>query len=258
MIFLKLGGSLITEKAGVEQARLDVIQRLAQEISEAVAQSSGLKLVVGHGSGSFGHRAAQRFGTHLGAKTAEQWKGFSEVWGAANRLHRTFLDSLRVEGLPAISFPPSSLAVAEDGHIIAFGLEPIQTALSKGLLPIIYGDVAFDRVRGATILSTEQVLAYLAEMLEPDRLLLAGKETGILDSAGDLIPELSERDLGAIPFHDPEGADVTGGMKAKVQQAIDLAGRIPGLEILIFSAEKAGTLRDVLLGASTGTRILAS
>jgi isopentenyl phosphate kinase len=258
MIFLKLGGSLITEKAGVEQARLDVIHRLAHEIAEALAQKPGLSLVIGHGSGSFGHHAALRFGTHQGAKTAEQWIGFSEVWGAANRLHRTFLDSLRAAGLPAISFPPSSSAVAEDGNIIAFSLEPIQMALSKGLLPIVYGDVAFDRVRGATILSTEQVLAYLAETLQPERLLLAGKTPGILNPAGDLIQQLSARNLESIPFHDPEGADVTGGMKAKVLQAIALAGTIPDLEILIFSAEMAGTLRDVLLGASTGTRILAS
>jgi isopentenyl phosphate kinase len=257
MIFLKLGGSLITEKAGVEHARLDVIHRLAEEIAEALAQKSGLKLVIGHGSGSFGHHVAQRYGTHQGAKTAEQWIGFSEVWGAANRLHRIVLDSLQAMGLPAISFPPSSSAVAEDGNIIALASEPIETALSKGLLPIVYGDVAFDRVRGATILSTEQVLAFLAGTLQPTRLLLAGKAPGILTPDGDLIPELSDRDLESIPFHDPEGADVTGGMKAKVLQAINLAGTIPDLEILIFGAEKVGTLRDVLLGASTGTRILA-
>ena len=53
--FLKLGGSLITDKSRPQTARLDVLERLASEIAQAYHKHPDLSLVIGHGSGSFGH-----------------------------------------------------------------------------------------------------------------------------------------------------------------------------------------------------------
>jgi isopentenyl phosphate kinase (EC 2.7.4.-) len=64
MFFLKLGGSLITDKTRENAPRLDVIRRLAREISGALATAPP-KLVLGHGSGSFGHAAARKYGTGI-------------------------------------------------------------------------------------------------------------------------------------------------------------------------------------------------
>ena len=258
MILLKLGGSLITDKATSESARLDVIQRLADEIIQARQSDPTLELLIGHGSGSFGHSAAQEHGTHLGASTPGDWQGFYEVWAAANRLHRIFLDVLSKSGLPAISFPPSSSVIAEKGQIVELAVEPLRIALSKGLLPVVYGDVAFDRIKGSTIVSTEQVLAFLARLLHPDRLLLCGKAPGVISATGALVPELDAEQLAEIRFYEPDGSDVTGGMEAKVRQAHELALELPGLEIIIFGAEQPGNLRDVLLGGMSGTRILGN
>ena len=55
LIFLKLGGSLLTDKTGTEALRADTLQRLAAEIAAARAADPQLRLVLGHGSGSFGH-----------------------------------------------------------------------------------------------------------------------------------------------------------------------------------------------------------
>jgi isopentenyl phosphate kinase len=258
MIFLKLGGSLITDKASIEQAHTTVIQRLAHEIALAYKAAPHLKLLLGHGSGSFGHRAAQRFGTHEGARTYEDWLGFSEVWAAANHLHRIVLDALRESGLPAVSFPPSSTTITEAGQIKSISFDPIRMSLENNLIPVIYGDVAFDNTLGATIVSTEQVLAHLATHLQPQRLLLAGKAPGVQTDDGELLQEFKSEDLDKTQFHDPDGADVTGGMKTKVLQALDLAANFPDMEILIFSAENAGILLDVLQGGRAGTQILAS
>ena len=258
MIFLKLGGSLITDKAHKEQARLDVIQRLAHEIYQARETNPELTLILGHGSGSFGHAPAKQYGTRLGANTPNDWQGFYEVWAAANRLHRILLDTLRALGLPAMSFPPSSSVITVEGQIVELAVEPIRRALDKGLLPVVYGDVAFDRTRGSTIVSTEEVLSYLARELHPERILLAGKEPGVLSTSGELLPELDAEKLAKIRFHAPDGSDVTGGMEAKVRQARNLALDLPDLEIIIFGAEQPETLRDVLLGATSGTRILGT
>ncbi len=255
MIFLKCGGSLITEKSEKESARHDIIRRLADEIAEARSVLPTLKLLIGHGSGSFGHHAAQRYGTHRGAKTPEDWFGFLEVLSSAHRLHHIFMDALHEAGLPALSFPPSSLTITEDNKVVTFALEPLQTALQHDLIPVVYGDVAFDLTHGAGIVSTEKILSYLAIHLHPTRFLLAGKAPGVLAS-GEVLPTLDQQTFDKLSFHEPEGADVTGGMRAKVQDSLSLAATLPELDIQIFSAEQPGTLRNVLLGDRAGTRII--
>jgi isopentenyl phosphate kinase len=46
-------------------------------------------------------------------------------------------------------------------------------------------------------------------------------------------------------------------MASKVKGALDLAAEIPGLEVLIFSAEEPGILEKVLQGGQTGTLLHA-
>jgi isopentenyl phosphate kinase len=257
MIFLKLGGSLITDKAGVELARIELIKRLAQEIAEGYRTNPKMKLLLGHGSGSFGHPAAQQFGTHKGARNHQDWLGFNEVGAAANRLHQIVLNALIDAGLPAISFPPSNMVITTEGEINAYFIEPIRLSLENELLPVVYGDVSFDTTRGASIVSTEQVLAHLAKELHPHRILLAGKTAGILTESGEYLQEFRSKDLGQIQFHEPEGADVTGGMESKVQHALTMATSFPEMEVLIFSAEISGILIEVLRGGTAGTRVIA-
>lgn len=259
MIFLKLGGSLITDKARPETPRRRLLRRLAREIAEALEASPQTRLLVGHGSGSFGHATAARYPVHLGARTPEDWRGFAEVWRAANRLNRLVVDALAEAGVPAVAFPPSAAAVAEGGRLANLPLEPLQRALEAGLVPVVQGDVAFDRRQGAAILSTEEVFRYLAGRLQPARVLLAGEEAGVYadyPARRRLLRTLGEDDLGRIALAGARGTDVTGGMAAKVQAALEIARATPGAEVRIFSARRPGALRRALLGAAVGTRVV--
>jgi len=87
LIFLKLGGSLITNKDIPFSARKDTLRRLGTEISEALNTIPKLKLLIGHGSGSFGHSTAAQFGTRAGIRSAEDWLGFQKVWWSAHQLN---------------------------------------------------------------------------------------------------------------------------------------------------------------------------
>jgi isopentenyl phosphate kinase len=258
MIFLKLGGSLITDKARRETPKVAVLQRVAHEIHEVRRIKPELKLLIGHGSGSYGHPAAELAGIESGVRTAEDWRGFLDTWAAAQRLHRLVLDTLSEAELPVFSFPPSALAVANDGEIVAFPDEPIRKALRAGLIPLVQGDVAFDRVRGGVVLSTERVMAYLAIRLKPDRILLAGLEEGVYERYPErnrLLPEIAQKDLPGIDLRGSEAPDVTGGMSHKVQLAIELAQTIPGVEVRIFSGGMPGNVQAALLGYALGTRV---
>jgi isopentenyl phosphate kinase len=259
MILLKLGGSLITEKVQPETPRLAVIRRLASEVFEARRASPELRLVIGHGSGSFGHHLASRHQTHMGAQSEQDWRGVAEVWASANHLNRLVIDALRQAGVPAIAFPPSASAIAEGGKLVGLADEPIRSAVVHGLVPVVQGDVAFDRRQGAAILSTEQVLGALVEPLQADTLLLAGLDAGVF---GDfprnqtLLAQLRPEDMETLTLEGAESEDVTGGMAAKVRTAFDLLRLHPSLKVFIFSAERPGLLRRALEGEAEGTQLI--
>jgi len=260
MIFLKLGGSLITDKARPETARLDVLARLAQELAQARAERPELRLLLGHGSGSFGHPAAARHGTRAGAHTPEDWRGFQQVWWEAHRLQRLVLDALLQAGLPAIAFPPSSHALCEGGELIQLAAEPLTRALEAGLLPVTQGDVAFDRRWGATIVSTEQVMGFLAASLKPKRILLAGIEEGVYaryPQKDQLLAKLSRADLEQSSIGGSGEVDVTGGMLEKVAWSLSMSQADPELEVHVFSGVTPGNVRMAILGAALGTRVKA-
>lgn len=262
LLFLKLGGSLITDKRGEEALRPAVLGRLAGEIRAALDEArqkahdegNDLRLVVGHGSGSFGHVAAAEHDTRSGVHTAEEWMGFAGVSDAAARLNRLVCRALLAAGVPAVSLQPSASARCRDGAIVELAVRPVQMALDAGLVPVLYGDVAFDTVRGGTIISTEEVLGYLAREMAPSWFLLAGETTGVYDEMGDVIPHITEENFDTFQeaVGRSRGTDVTGGMAAKVRAMLDLAAAHPGLSVRIFSGMQAGRLRQALLRPETG------
>ena len=258
LVFLKLGGSLITDKSRPYTARPRKIASLASEIADALQGNPELQLVLGHGSGSFGHEAANRYQTRQGVIGSDAWHGFAEVWYQASELNRRVVDSLRQEGLPAVTLSPAASVTAHDGKVFIWDTYPIITALSNQLLPVIHGDVAFDDIRGGTILSTEDLFVHLAATLYPKRILLAGMEAGVwadFPSRKRLIRQITPADLAdqALDLRGAAGTDVTGGMRSKVQEMLALAEKIPGLEIQIFSGEKPGNLKRALQGDVFGT-----
>jgi len=242
-VYIKLGGSLITDKRAVETPRLPVITRLAREIAAARQADPGLRLLIGHGSGSFGHVVGSRYGTRQGVSTSEEWYGFAATADAAARLNRIVATALLAEGVPAWSIQPSVDLRCHDGQIVAGPLAAVQEALAHNLVPLIYGDVALDSVRGGTIAGTEEIFDWLADYLPPHRMILAGEVDGVYtsdpqrDPAAQPIPVITPETLSTTfqGLGASIGTDVTGGMLAKVQQAVQMVTRHPDLRVLICS-----------------------
>ncbi|RPI96724.1 MAG: isopentenyl phosphate kinase family protein [Chloroflexi bacterium] len=276
LIFLKLGGSLITDKTQPYTPKLDVIEDVALQISTAFQAQPDLRLVIGHGSGSFGHVAATEYHTRDGfvpqppqltgqeqdATEGGYWKGFAEVWYQASALNRFVMKALHKVNLPAIALPPSANVIASDGKVSIWEMTSISMALASGLVPVIYGDVTFDEVRGGTILSTEDLFSHLARALNPDRILLAGLEAAVWEDfpartrkIETITPESFSQVAGNI--EKAAGADVTGGMKSKVTQMLELVQQNHLLKIQIFSGAEPGNIVRALTGETLGTWINA-
>lgn len=281
LVFLKLGGSLITDKTKPYTPRLDKLGDLANQIARALQTHPELLLVLGHGSGSFGHTAAKEYGTREGAPAPLRlppfsskmggvprrgeggyWKGFAEVWYQASKLNRFVIQALHEAGIRAMTFSPAASVWSEGGKVVQWDLSQIRNALENGIVPVVHGDVIFDREKGGTILSTEELFEHLARELRPERILLAGLEEGIwadFPARKHKVQKVTRESFNEIKQSTGKatGADVTGGMESKVQQMLALAEAIPGLKIQIFSGEKPENLHKALGGKILGTIIEA-
>lgn len=251
---------MITDKLTPRTPRLDVLDRLAGEIQAGLAENPGLKILLGHGSGSYGHYSGSLHRTREGVSTPEDWAGFSEVWSDAADLNRLVMSALRKAGLPAVAFPPSASIRTRRRTIISWELSQIRSALRSGLVPVVYGDVVFDQDLGGTILSTEELFIHLAAALRPGRILLAGQDPGVWRDFPDcahLYEEITPADKEGLSgkINQSEAPDVTGGMGEKVNQMLDLISGLPELEALIFSGLEAGQIQRALAGDSPGTRL---
>ncbi len=260
LVFIKLGGSLITDKAQPLTPRLKVIKRCAYEIAQVRKENPDLKLLIGHGSGSFGHAIADQYQTQAGVKGETAWQGFAEVWAAARALNHIVINELAHHGLPVIAFPPSAGVLAEDRILQSWDVNPIMETLSHHLIPVVYGDVIFDRAIGGTIFSTEKVFQHLANVLRPQRILLAGSDPGVYthpEESDEIIKHISSKTIHNIlpALSGSENTDVTGGMAAKVQLMLYLLQEHSDMEVLVFSGLKTGNIRTALQGENLGTLI---
>lgn len=262
IIFIKIGGSLITDKSQPFSLKEKALEKICREIKKAKEKSHKL-LIVGHGGGSFPHFPAKKYQTHLGVISQKSYQGIAAVQDAAARLNRIVVQKLIAMRVNAVSVNPSSCYFAQAGQPVKIFLEPIKKLLEFAMLPVLYGDVVLDIKKGCCILSTEKVLGSLALQLKREdflieKMIYCGKTDGVLDEKGQTIPLIT-----AESFNDyqkvigrSEGIDVTGGMIHKVSEALALAKQgIPGL---IIDGITNSTLSRAVLGQKVlGTKITA-
>ncbi|HZN55987.1 MAG TPA: isopentenyl phosphate kinase [Candidatus Polarisedimenticolaceae bacterium] len=261
VILVKLGGSLITDKTRNAAARGATLRRLAEAIAEASGRTSGPRLLVGHGSGSFGHVAAAEGGLASGAPARRRRDAVSRTQHRAGELHRLVVGALEAAGARPFSLAPSSFLRARNGRVTGIFDPPLVEALAQGFLPVVYGDVVLDSARGATIVSTEALFLVLAESLARRRIDVRGAvwlgiTRGVLDDRGATIPRLSaaEAARAARRVRGAAGVDVTGGMALRLAAAARLAGR--GIASSIVDGRRPGAFAAAIRGrAPEGTRV---
>ena len=254
LIFLKLGGSILTDKNRRETARYETIRRIAVEVGRALASRDDLSLVIGHGSGSYGHFAASEYGVHLGH--LEDWRGFAITSAAAARLDRLIADEFLQAGVPVVSLQPSASAHCENGELVEMAWHPVRLLLDKGLIPLVYGDVAWDSQNECTIISTEQILVYLAQHVRPRRIIMVGEVPGVMtadphiDPHAVRLPLISSANFAEVRnmLGGSGGVDVTGGMLGKVASLYRLIEEQRDLTVRFVSGQRPGVIEKALLG----------
>lgn len=260
LIFMKLGGSVITNKQGLEAPDVPVISALADDLAAARLARPADTFLLGHGSGSFGHSYAARYNIHRGLGPTDDWMGFAMTSAAALRLNRIVVDALLTAGIPALSLQPSASLGSAAGELTHWQIDTILQALDHQMVPVIHGDVAFDALQGSAIISTEALFTYLAlsTPIRPARIVLVGEPAVYTadprrDPDARPIPLITSANIAAV-LHGAGGShavDVTGGMRSKLEAMWQLVQALPGLEIQLIGPTP-GLLARALLGKAAG------
>jgi isopentenyl phosphate kinase len=254
LILIKLGGSLITDKSRPFCAREEVIRRLAREIKQAQSKlPNETKIIVGHGSGSFGHTVAAKYQTQKGLINKNSLRGLILVADAAIQINRIVIKNFLKENSPVFSFAPASFALSEKFEKKEIFLQPLEEALKRGLLPVIYGDVILDTKSGCAIFSSEKILDLIAQNLSQKfsqiNVIYCGDTDGVYNEVGKTISKITPSNYQKVKkwIKGSSKTDVTGGMLHKVEEALGLVKKFK-IETVIMNGNKAGNLKKALLG----------
>lgn len=262
LIFIKMGGSLITDKHKEATYRSPIVISIGNSLRKVLDEYPKLQMLLAHGSGSFGHKVAARHGTRQGVKSREDWFGFIQVARAASELNQLVRNDLIECQIPVISIQPSSSLLNEQGKIISSHWLTLREIFTRNLIPLIYGDVAFDLKLGGSIASTEEIFSYLVQPLQPTRILLLGDTDGVLNENGRIIESITPTNYTQFESQilGSEATDVTGGMWNKVVKMLDTVKQHPNLTVRIMSGYDLPSFRAAILGNQTdlpGTLIQA-
>lgn len=260
LVLVKLGGSIITNKKKAFSTRKKVISDLAGEIKSALKEYKG-DLIIGHGSGSFGHSVAAKYQTQLGIVNKKSLEGFPLVSYAAREINRIVVEIFLKEGLKAVSFSPLSFIYAKNEEELESLSRHIQKSLEIGLLPVIYGDVIMDEEKGFCIYSGEKSLNLLAGKLYENykkvRIVYCGETQGVYDGKGKTIERITPESFVKVKkaILGSKEVDVTGGMLHKVLESLEIAEKL-NLETVIINGLIKGSLKKGILGEKTSGTVI--
>ena len=247
MILIKLGGSVITDKSQYRKFNGDHVSRLCEEIAE-----SGKGAIVVHGAGSFGHMIAKQYALQNGMVDFRQVGAVAKVQYDVRDLSALVVGELLKVGIPAVSVPPGSCFVMEEGKLIVSDDEAIRLLASIGVMPVLFGDVVTDRSKGFGICSGDQIMEAMAEIFHPDRIVFVSDIDGLYTSDPKTNP-----DAEFIPVVDRDTIenisctssvdDVTGGVLNKMEAMLNMCdenrdcvltnGTVPGRLLALLKGE---------------------
>ena len=253
LILIKLGGSIITNKKIAYSARKSVIRRLAKELKK---NHGGF--ILAHGSGSFGHTSAVKYGGKKGYKSKI---GIAKVALDAMEINKIVMKILVDEGLPVVAFSPMSMILANAGEMTKSFFEPITIALDQGLIPVVYGDVVWDKTWNSTIFSGETILNKIAIYViskgyKVSKIIQVGETNGVYDNNKMTIPLITKNSWLSVKkfIFKLKTNDVTGGMLHKIEHALEMADL--NIETLLINGKIKNELLHAILGGKVeGTLI---
>lgn len=226
MILIKMGGSVITNKARPLSPRRKAMDGLA-----GVLGRLGQPVAVVHGGGSYGHYWSVRYGMHT-REARYGLRGVSVVKNSMIELNKMVLDSMARRRQAPYCLPPTDFM--RGSRPVPSKIREIGAMARAGLIPVTFGDALWCGGGRTYILSGDRIMAHLARVLRPRLCVFALDGDGLYSDpeSGELVREMDGRKV-AIGR---AGMDVTGGMARKVEEATRMA-RL-GLDVFFVNGNR--------------------
>lgn len=247
LVYVKLGGSLLTDKARPVSLNYSALESAACIIKKSI--EAGVKLVLGNGGGSFAH--------HVVLKHRD--KDFRDLLVLCQRstrlLNRIVVDYLVENGIRATSVQTSSVVyyneIAQELKVFS---NSIKKLVENDIVPVVYGE-CIPKPGGLIIVSTEHVFRLLAREIRPSRIVLLTDVDGVYTcdpkkcSNPVLVRRITRENLNDVLLllKSSSGGDATGGMYEKVRTASDLAFEL-GTKVVITSGLNEESALQAILG----------
>jgi len=250
MFLIKLGGSVITNKLVENSFKKNIVDRLSKEI-----QKANKDIIIIHGAGSYGHILAEKYDLNNGYKNEEQKLGFAKTHTSVQQLNSMVLKSLQQNNIAAVSIPPHAIMKLNDHKPLKTDFEIFNDCIKQGLTPVAFGDVVLDKKLGFSICSGDLLIELLSKQFKPEKVIFVIDEEGLYtsnpktDKNAEFIEETTINDLEKLSTSMDGHADVTKGMKGKIETIKNIANH--GIDIVILNGNKADRLFKVLVGEKT-------
>ncbi len=255
MFIIKLGGSVITNKAKECYFKQDVVDRLAVEIKKANKQ-----VILIHGAGSFGHIIAKQYMLNNGFKQKKQIKGFAMTQAMVQHLNSLVMSSLHNHDIPAVSIPPHAILSLSNHKLTRMNYTIFEQYLDLGFTPVSFGDVALDTRLGFSICSGDLLIQTLAAEFKPEKVIFVLDEDGLYSANpktnknATFIEKATRKDLEKLTTRVDAYADVTEGMKGKLHTIKQIARE--GVNTILLNGNIHNCLYDTLKGKKVRSTIV--
>lgn len=250
---VKLGGSVVTDKAKAASFHRATTKRLIAEIAK-----SAVPTVLFHGAGSFGHPHVLKHG--IGQRPADDRMraGVSAALAGVGRLQADIVAVAQTAGLRPVAVPLHLTATSEGDALVDLPVGKVQRLIAEGHTPVMGGTLVRDAELGWRVVSADDLMAVFAEDLGPRLALFVTNVDGVFDRHPDApgatfldhVPDLELADRVAA-FEEGDDADATGRMRGKLWRAMAIAEQCPTKIV-------NGGVRGRLLDALRGKPVLAT
>lgn len=220
---VKMGGSLITDKACMDTLKPAELAQAVEFVRELRGKYD--QLIIIHGAGSFAHLRAQKLINNWPLLSeSERSEAIKAIQAGVKKLNTHVSEALQAVGIETETYLPRDFGSVDD-----LGQRLLQTAFS-GLVPLTGGDIALD-TNEIVITSGDTTLESLGGLSveRMDVFFLTGTG-GVLGTDGQILPEVA----GNAALHETDH-DVTGGMIKKLSVASSLVKN--GHQVWITSPE---------------------
>jgi len=250
-IIMKIGGSITTYRDKYCETNYDNLERICREIAQAKMLKE-IELIILIGAGSYGHQIANEYNLHKGFQYENQLYGLrimtSKMWENANIV----ADVFKKYGVPTYCVHTPSYLISDNGVIEELFFKPIDYCISLGMIPLLWGEINFDKTMKFTNVSGDIIAVYLTKYFKADRILMFSDVNGVMENFGSInqkvistIDRTNYLDALQEICH-PNKIDINGGMKIKLESMSKLIDS--GVVGFIGNGNKEELIFDALMG----------